>query len=60
MLDRIFNRWTKWEIVEMNVTMVHTKYYYGVEIYAYDYLVDRYKRTNKYTGLVEYKDIRKS
>lgn len=60
MLDRIFNRWTKWEIYKEDKIMIHTTEnpftWYQREIRI---LCDIYKRENRYTGEVQYKTIKK-
>lgn len=60
MLDRIFNRWTKWELYKEDEVMVEietnqfTWYHNETRV-----VCDIYKRENKYTGEVQYKTVKK-
>jgi len=57
MLDRIFNRWTKWELVEENKQVTHNQVMWDGTAFERHTIVDVYKRTNKYNGLAKYKTI---
>lgn len=58
--NRIFNRWTKWEVHESD--MIYTKvttnpilnYSFSTQV-----CVDIMKKRNKYTGMVKYKKVEK-
>jgi hypothetical protein len=59
--DRLFNRWTKWEIHEENLPYIQTTYCSPLlghyETGRSSVLVDIYVRTHKFNGLKEYKKI---
>jgi len=57
MLDRIFNRWTKWEPVEENKQVTHKQTMWDGTVFERHTIVDIYKRINKYNGLIKYKTI---
>ncbi len=58
-INRIFFRWTKWEIHKENIPYIETKYnpVTGWNSKPNNVTVDIYVRTNLYTGLKEYKNV---
>lgn len=52
--DRLFNRWTKWEIHEENLPYIQITYY---ETGRSHVLVDIYVKTHKFNGLKKYKKV---
>jgi hypothetical protein len=63
LIERIFNRWTKWEIYSEDVpytVRIFTSPIFGSrEISKYDVLFDIYCKTNKFTGIKKYKNVKK-
>jgi len=59
MLDRIFNRWTKWKIVRENEmrTKTVTNVLLGGLLEKSIVYVDVFRKENKYNGKVKYKFI---
>lgn len=60
--ERIFNRWTKWEIYKENVQMVKRTTIVGLESFDWHghespVIVDIYVKTNKFNGLKKYKQV---
>lgn len=57
--NRVFRRWTKWEIKDHNVERVRLEYYMatGIVFNERTVRVDIYQKTNKYTGLKKYKIV---
>ena len=59
--NRIFNRWTKWELYEANKR--YEKWFInpmlGYQSPRVWVTVDVYVKTNKYTGLKKYKKVEK-
>lgn len=57
--NRIFNRWTKWEIYKEDVPYIRTQYnaITGWQSGEDRVLVDIYVKTNNYTGLKKYKRV---
>jgi len=60
-LDRIFNRWTKWEVHESDKEFMKSRVNHatGFESTPHSVICDVMKRTNKYTGMIQYKTIEK-
>ena len=60
-LNRIFNRWTKWEIYEADkrYTKTTSNPFLGYESKPISVCCDVMKKTNKYTGMVKYKKVEK-
>lgn len=62
--ERIFNRWTKWELYQEDKSYYKVTYSSVImgnyEIDRVKILVDIYSKTNKFTGLKKYKKIIKS
>jgi hypothetical protein len=63
LFDRLFNRWTKWELSEENLEYTQVTYesplYGTAEIGRGKVLVDVYVKENKFTGLKKYKRVKK-
>ena len=57
--ERLFDRWTKWEVVDTNLPYNKTTFSMVGEEFTSKVLVDRLKRTNKFTGMVQYKVVEK-
>ena len=57
--NRIFNRWTKWEIYKEDIPYIRTQYnpITGWQSGEDRVLVDIYVKTNNYTGLKKYKRV---
>lgn len=58
--DRIFNRWTKWEIHKEDIPYIATTYSIsGLPMHEDRVFCDIYVKTNKYNGLKKYKRVEK-
>lgn len=61
LFDRLFNRWTKWELHEENVPQIQVTYnspILGSEVVHKGHvIVDVYVRENKFNGLKKYKKV---
>lgn len=57
--DRVFNRWTKWEIYksELPYLKTQTNLLTGEESKPVSVIVDIYEKTNKFTGIKKYKKV---
>jgi len=62
LFNRIFCRWTKWEIYKLDLPYTQTSFNSVTqwESKPIKVLVDIYVKENKYTGLKKYKKIVKS
>ena len=60
-LERLFFRWTKWEIYKSDVPYIQSTYdspiLGGSKIHEDRVIVDIYVRTNKFNGLKKYKRV---
>jgi hypothetical protein len=63
LFNRIFNRWTKWELDKADVPYIRTTYnpvaYGGNAIDERKVYFDVYVKTNKYNGIKKYKKVEK-
>ena len=59
--NRIFNRWTKWELYEANKSYEKSWFnpMLGYESKPVHVIVDVYVKINKFTGLRKYKKVEK-
>ena len=59
--ERIFNRWTKWELYKSDEPYIKVTYCSPLlgnyEINRDNVLIDIYVKTNKFTGLKKYKRV---
>lgn len=57
--NRIFCRWTKWELYESDLPYkrTETNLLTGLESNTTNVIIDIYEKTNKYNGLKKYKKI---
>ena len=58
-IERIFNRWTKWEVFKEDQMYIRKQVNYitGWESEPTKVYCDVMKKTNKYTGMVKYKTV---
>lgn len=58
LFNRLFKRWSKWQIIEENAPRVEFSYYQLTgQTVEKNVVVDIYEKTNKYTGIKKYKTI---
>lgn len=61
LLDRLFNRWTKWELYEEDVPYKKETYCSPLlgnyKIHEAKVIMDIYVKTNKFTGIQKFKKV---